>query len=466
MNIAIGLTSILVLTLATAYFVAQEFAYVAVDRGRLSQLADEGDAAAARALIVTGRLSFALSGAQLGITVTALLVGYVSEPYLGVGLADLLTSTTGVPHALSLSLSVIVALVLSTVVQMVIGELAPKNYAIARPVALARALSRSTLLYLRIAGPLIRLFDVASNKLLRSVGIEPVEELPHGATPEDLHRIIGESHAGGLLDDDLSHILDRGLAFRHLTAEQVMTPRIDVVSLPATAMAADLVDLLATGHSRFPVTGESIDDVMGVAGTQELLHVAPADRALVAVTEVMSEPVRVPSSLPLPALLEQLRQTHRQLAVVVDEYGGFAGIVTFEDVAEEVVGDILDEGDEPRESLGEPTSYDGWSLPARRRLDEVATETGIALPTSDDYDTVGGLVLAELGRTARTGDIVTVPWVQQADDDAVRRSAQLVVQTVSRHVPEWVRLVDLGPIESDVHADSTDRRTADQEVSR
>lgn len=237
MNIAIGLASILLLTLATAYFVAQEFAYITVDRGRLLQLAEQGDAAAARALRVTSRLSFTLSGAQLGITVTALLVGYVSEPYLGKGLAELLTGTTGPPESLSLSLSVAVAvaLALSTVVQMVIGELTPKNYAIARPVVLARL-------------------------------------LPHGATPEDLRHIIDQSHAGGLLDEDLSHLLDRGLLFRHLPADQVMTPRVDMVSVPATASVADVVELLGSGHSRFPVAGESVDDIVGVVGTREVLR--------------------------------------------------------------------------------------------------------------------------------------------------------------------------------------------------
>ncbi|MDE9364208.1 hemolysin family protein [Luteipulveratus sp. YIM 133132] len=462
MNITIGLVSILALTLATAYFVAQEFAYVAVDRGRLSQLADEGDAAAARALSVTGRLSFALSGAQLGITVTALLVGYVSEPYLGVGLAELITGSTGVSEALALSLSVLVALVLSTVVQMVVGELAPKNYAIARPVALARALSRSTVIYLAVAGPVIRLFDGASTRLLRSVGIEPVEELPHGATPEDLHRIIGESHAGGLLDENLSHLLDRGLAFRHLRAGEVMTPRVDAVTVPVAASVADLVGLLASGHSRFPVTGDSIDDVVGMVGTRELLRVPLDDRARMRVEEVMVDPVRVPSSLPLPGVLTQLRHAHQQLAVVVDEYGGLDGIISLEDVAEEVVGDIRDEGDQPAAVPSAPSSG-GWSLPARLRLDEVADTTGVVLPDGEDYDTLGGLVLARLGRVAVPGDRADVEWLHHTDDDAVRRAVRLTVEAVARHVPETVRLTDLGPIDDDA---STRAVEDDQEAGR
>jgi CBS domain containing-hemolysin-like protein len=172
--IAIGLLLILLLTAATGYFVAQEFGYVAVDRGALRRLADQGDAAARRALKVTGRLSFMLSGAQLGITVTVLLVGYVAEPFVGDGLADLL-GTAGVPQSVSLPVSLVLVLLLSTGIQMVLGELAPKNYAIARAVPLARALSRSTLIYLTMFGPVIKVFDLAAARLLRRVGVEPIE---------------------------------------------------------------------------------------------------------------------------------------------------------------------------------------------------------------------------------------------------------------------------------------------------
>ncbi|HEU4425553.1 MAG TPA: CNNM domain-containing protein, partial [Pilimelia sp.] len=233
MLILAGLVAILALTVATGYFVAQEFAYVAVDRGRLRALAGQGDVAAGRALRVTSRLSFMLSGAQLGITVTALLAGYVAEPYLGQGLADLL-GWAGMPRAASLSVAVVAALLFATVVQMVFGELAPKNLAIARPEVLARALARSTLVYLAVAGPVIRLFDAASNRLLRLVGIEPVEELPQGATAEDLDRIIATSHANGLLDADTCRLLDHGLDFRTRTAGEVMVPRVDVVTVRAT----------------------------------------------------------------------------------------------------------------------------------------------------------------------------------------------------------------------------------------
>lgn len=444
MLILVGLASILLLTAATGYFVAQEFAYVAVDRNRLRRAADEGDKAAERAYRVTQRLSFTLSGAQFGITVTALLVGYVSEPYLGSGLAALL-GATGLPAGVGAAVSIGLALLFSTGVQMVLGELAPKNLAIARPEALARALSRSTLLYLAVFGPLIKLFDTASTRLLRAAGIQPVEELPHGATAEDLRGIIDQSHQGGGLDEGTTRMLEGGLDFRALVAGQVMTPRVDVHVLRADEPAARVVELLDTGRSRFPVVGADVDDVVGVVGIAELLTVAPARRADTPVGSIAGPPLRLPDSLPLPEVLERLRAEHRQLAVVVDEFGGFAGVVSFEDVAEEVVGEILDE-DDRAESSAVPHSDGSWSVPARWRVDEIAEVTRIELPPGAGYDTVGGLVLERLGRLPRPGDRVEVEAAlpdappPAEDEEPVRRTAVIEVVEVRRHVPAEVLL--------------------------
>ncbi|MGB5951235.1 MAG: hemolysin family protein [Ornithinimicrobium sp.] len=437
MLIASGLLVIVVLTIATGYFVAQEFAYVSVDRGKLRKLADEGDAPAQRALAVTSRLSFTLSGAQFGITVTALLVGFAGEPLLGRGLAEWI-GLTGLSDAASLTLSLAITLGFSTALQMVLGELGPKNLAIARPVPLARALSRSTLLYLKIAGPIISLFDKASNALLRSVGIEPVEELPQGATPEDLGRIIADSALGGLLDEDLTKLLGRGLAFRGHAAEEVMTPRIDVQTVQADEPATRVLELLDTGHSRFPVIGRDIDDVVGVIGLHELLSVPAEQRSTLAVRDLAAEALILPESLPLPRVLEELRQRHRQIAVVVDEYGGFAGVITFEDVAEEVVGEIWDEDDDHET---EPTArLDGaWQLPARMRIDEVATMTAIELPEEPDYDTLSGLVMHQLGRMANAGDRVSVQWTDRDNEgDLQQISVEIEVLSIARYVPEVV----------------------------
>ncbi|RZU46699.1 CBS domain containing-hemolysin-like protein, partial [Krasilnikovia cinnamomea] len=363
MLIAVGVLSIVLLTAVTGYFVAQEFAYVAVDRARLRVLADGGDTAAGRALRVTQQLSFVLSGAQVGITVTALLAGYVAEPFLGRGTAELL-GAAGWSAAASASVSMVVALLFATVVQMVLGELAPKNLAIAQPEALARVLSRSTLLYLTVAGPVIRVFDAAANRLLRGVGIEPVEELPQGATTEDLDRIIAAAHTHGGLDARAARLLDHGLDFRVRTAGEVMRPRVDVVTVGVGDPALRVVTLLQTGHSRFPVLGDGVDDVVGVVSIADVVALEPADRGTTAVGALAAAPVLVPESAPLPAVLERLKGAHRQLAVVVDEYGGFAGVVTLEDVAEELVGEIVDEDDLP-EPVIEQAADGSWLLPGR-----------------------------------------------------------------------------------------------------
>nr|BFE68619.1 hypothetical protein GCM10020092_019200 [Actinoplanes digitatis] len=278
MLILVGLLLVILVTAVTGYFVAQEFGYVAVDRSRLRQQAERGDKASARALKVTERLSFVLSGAQLGITVTALIVGYVAQPYLGEGMADLF-GQAGVPTAVTGPLSFVLALLIATVVQMVLGELAPKNLAIVRSEALAKALGRSTLFYLAVFGPIIKLFDKAAAGLLRRIGIEPIEELPEGATEEDLEQIIAESRAGGHLDPELSALLDRGLDFRRRTASEVMVPRVDVVTVRATDPASRVVALLDTGRSRFPVrAGTGVDEIIGVVGITDVLPV-PLDRA-------------------------------------------------------------------------------------------------------------------------------------------------------------------------------------------
>jgi magnesium and cobalt exporter, CNNM family len=443
MLIAVGLALVVLLTLATGYFVALEFAYVSVDRTRLRQLADQGDVPAQRALDITSRLSFTLSGAQFGITVTALLVGYAGEPLIGVALAELL-GFTDLPYAMRLTIAVALVLVFSTVLQMVVGELAPKNLAIARPVPLARALSRSTVVYLAVAGPLIRLFDSASNRLLRSVGIEPVEELAPGATTEDLEHVIDESRKGGALDAELSSLLERGLAFRALSAEQAMTPRVSVDTAPAAATLDDLVELIRTSpHSRFPVVAQDVDDVIGVVGLAELLEVPRERWPEVTVADACSPAVVVPGSLPLPAALEQLRSSRRQLAVVVDEFGGFDGVLSLEDIAEEVVGDIFDEGDEPEPDAPQGPA-DTHTLSARLRLDEVEASTGIRLPEGADYATVSGLVMGRLGRIARTGDSVVVDEVldpADLDEPAPPDRIEIRVDEVERHVPAVVTLL-------------------------
>ncbi|QFG27565.1 HlyC/CorC family transporter [Actinomadura sp. WMMB 499] len=434
MDAALGLLAVLLLIAASGYFVAQEFAFVTADRPSMDQRAAEGDRAAARAVRVMGRLSFMLSGAQLGITVTSLLVGYIAKP----ALADLIApalAASGVPAGATGGIAVALGFTLATMAQMVLGELFPKNLALAKAEPLARALSASTLVYLAVAAPLIRLFDASANRLLRAVGIEPVQELHHGATLEELGHIIGES--GEQFQKGHADLLERALAFSERDAEEVMVPRVDVITVPATARAADLDEVIsATGRSRFPVVGEGVDDVVGVVGLEELVPLPPGAAARTPVSEIARPPLLLPSSLPLPEVVLRLQSAHEPVACVVDEYGGFAGIITWEDVAEELVGEIADEN-EPAEDLAIRRG-EWWTTDAGLRVDEVEHETGIALPEGD-YETVAGLLLQRLGRVARPGDVVDVALPRTRLDEPAR-TAIVEVLTVRRHVPGLVRV--------------------------
>lgn len=428
----LGVLSVFVLTAGTGYFVAQEFAYVSADRLALAREAEAGDRRAARALTVLGRLSFMLSGAQLGITVTGLVVGFIAEPSVSALLRPTL-SGLGIPDGAVSGISVVLAFVLATVVQMVLGELAPKNLAIAVPERLAKSLAGSTLAYLKVVGPVVRIFDGAANKLLRKVGIEPVEELHHGATLEELGHLIGESHEQGQLPRGTAELLDHALEFSERTLHAVMVPRADAVFVRKDATAAEAIGLIGRhGHSNYPVLGDHPDDVAGVLGVRELmgLPMRQADRrdrrcGGTRGAAAAGHPAAA------PAAVERMRERDDEFAVVLDEHGGVAGVVTYEDIAEELVGDIADESDTVTEVA--VADGDGWIVDAGRRLDEVAETTGIELPAEEDYDTVAGLIIDRLGRFPAIGDRLTVPLSHGA-------VAAIDVRALDRHVPERIRI--------------------------
>ncbi|SEC00732.1 hemolysin family protein [Streptomyces sp. TLI_105] len=426
MNAALGLLAVLVLTAGTGYFVAQEFSYVAADRLALAREAEAGDKRAARALKVLERLSFMLSGAQLGITVTGLVVGVLAEPSVSALLKPALDGT-GLSDGAVSAISVVLAFVIATVLQMVLGELAPKNLALAVPERLAKSLAASTLVYLKIVGPVVHVFDGAANKLLRKVGIEPVEELHHGATLEELSHLIGESHEQGQLPTDTAELLDHALEFSERNLDEVMVPRADAVFVRKDATLTEAVELIAEhGHSNYPVLGDHPDDVAGVLGVRDLVQLPADSFDRTTAGAAARRPLLLPDTLPLPQAVAQMRERDDEFAVVPDEHGGVAGVVTYEDIAEELVGDIADETDTVV-VLAVPDG-DGWRVDAGRRLDEIEDATGIALPEDEDYDTVAGLIIDRLGRFATIGDVLTV--------DDVR----IEVLSLDRHVPERVRI--------------------------
>jgi CBS domain containing-hemolysin-like protein len=436
LSILLGVLVVVAITVLTGYFVAQEFGYMAVDRSRLKVRAAAGDAVAERALGITRRTSFMLSGAQLGITVTGLLVGYVAEPMIGDGVAGLLGGT-----GFAVAVGALVALTVATVVQMVFGELFPKNLAIARPEPVARTLALSTSIYLAVFGWLIRLFDAASNALLRALRIEPVHDVEHAATPRDLEAIIDESRDSGDLDDDLSTLLDRVLEFTDRTARAAMIPRPRVTTVPANATVAELIEVMASGHSRLPVIGENPDDVVGVICLRDVLALeGHADLATLRLTDVARTPVLVPGSLPLPAVLDRLRAAGDEFAVVVDEYGGLAGVITVEDIAEELVGEITDEHD-PAGTDGLAGGDGEWTVPGTLSVEEAERLLDADLPEGE-YQTIGGLVINELQRLPHAGDSVrlTLANPSLSEEGEPPRTLVTTVLAVERHVPSSVRL--------------------------
>ncbi|MEV4892819.1 hemolysin family protein [Nonomuraea sp. NPDC055795] len=429
--------AVFVLTLATGYFVAQEFAYVSADRLSLAQRAADGDKKAAKAVRVMERLSFMLSGAQLGITVTALVVGFIAKPALAELIAPGLEAL-GVPEGAVGGIALTLGFVAATVIQMVLGELAPKNLALAKAESVARALAGSTIVYLAVAGPVIRLFDAAANRLLRAAGIEPVEELHHGATLEELGHIIGESEAHGHLPGSQADVLERALAFSDHTAEDVMVARVDVIAVSAAATVPALDRLIATyGHTHYPVLGDRLDDVVGVVSLRELTRVPPGEAATTRVGDLAREVLVVPFSTTLPDLVARMRDRGEEIAIVVDEHGGMAGLATWEDVAEELVGEIADEND--LDDLSVVRHGAAWDLDGRLRIDEIALATDLELPENDEYDTLAGLILYRLGRFAVPGDVIIVELPPSLDEGAPAR-ARLEVRTLDHHVPDRVRL--------------------------
>jgi CBS domain containing-hemolysin-like protein len=398
-----------VLVVGNAVFVAAETALVTVDRNLVESRAREGSVRFGRVRGTLQRLSTYLSGAQLGITVTSLAIGFVAEP----SIAALLR---GPLEALGLDADVVdvaavaLALLLATAVQMVFGELVPKNIALSRPVGSVVWVIIPLLVFTKLTRPLIAVLNGSANQLLRLVGVEPVEELRSARTPDELASVARRAGVQGALGSETAALMERSLTFGAKTAADVMTPRTRVRTVSASASVVTVIEATRdTGHSRFPVIGDSVDDIRGVIHVKQAVTVSELDRATTRIGEVMTAPVLVPPSIALDPLLDRLQQRGLQLAVVVDEYGGTAGIVTFEDLVEELVGDVVDEHDSPAPGIWRQPD-ESWLVSGLLRPDEIQAAIGLELPTGRaDYETVAGLILQLLRRIPEVGDQVDVP---------------------------------------------------------
>jgi CBS domain containing-hemolysin-like protein len=421
------LATALLLVVMCGVFVAAEFAFVTVDKLQVERAAAEGDASAQGVLTGLRSLSTQLSGAQVGITVTNLGIGFLAEP----AIADLIDGplgSAGVPDGVVKPLAIGIGLTFGTVLTMIFGELVPKNLAIARPMATARATQLPMRLFTAVNRYPIRLLNGSANAIVRRLGMEPQEELRSARSSTELASLIQRSADIGTLDADTAELMERSVEFGSRTAGEIMTPRMRTHSLEVNDRASAVIDLARqTGHSRFPVL-DAEDTVVGTVHVKHAVALPLRERSTTKVKHLMVRPIVVPDSLRLDPLMALLRKDGFQLAVVLDEYGGHAGIVTLEDVIEEIVGDIADEHD--RLGAQARQRRDGsWSLSGLLRPDEVEDITGIALPEDEDYDTIAGLVLKVIGRVPETGDMAEVPVPDpQASDEPREQLAVLTVE--------------------------------------
>jgi CBS domain containing-hemolysin-like protein len=404
----LGLVAVAALTLGTAISVASEFSLTALERSQVdAHVAEVGDRRARAVQRAHRSLSFQLSGSQLGITVTTLVTGYIAEPAIATlfrpGLAAL-----GFSPGLAAGTATVLSLLLATALSMVFGELVPKNLAIADPLRVARAVVWLQSGFAHAFRWLINGLNAAANSVVRKLGIEPAEELRSARSARELSSLVRSSAQHGTLDAGTATLLDRSLRFTDRVAEDLMTPRVRVESLGADATVADMVALARrSGFSRFPVHNSDPDAVLGVVHVKQAFGLDPDERARVAVGDLVQDVPTVPASLDGDELLTRLRSSGLQLAVVVDEYGGTAGIVTLEDLVEEIVGDVRDEHDRAEQATVRPLGRGSWLVSGLLRDDEVADATGFTMPPGA-YETLAGLVLTRLGRIPDVGEEVTV----------------------------------------------------------
>jgi CBS domain containing-hemolysin-like protein len=424
------LLAALALILANGVFVAAEFSLVTVERGEVSRLALAGNRGAQGIQAALRRLSFQLSGAQLGITITSLLLGVIAES----ALAHLLRPAVDVlPGRSGESVSTMLALFIATVSQMVLGELVPKNAGLSRPMAVARLSTPPQRIFSAVFAPLIKGYNATANAIVRAFGAEPQDELASARSPDELSMLMSLSVEAGTLPTGTAAMLRRALRFGDRSAAEAMTPRPDCVTVTDTSTVAEFLILARKErHLRLPVTGGELDDIVGVASVVDAFAVPEAARAATRVARIRRPPVLVPESLDLAALQERLFAARAEMAVVVDEYGGFAGIVTVEDLAEELVGDIADEYDLPEEGSEGPVAGllaagASVAVPAMLRAHEAEERTGFQMPEGP-YETLAGLLISRLGRLPEPGDAVVVNgWTLRADTIRRRRIEQMTL---------------------------------------
>ena len=435
-EIVLLITSVL-LILACGVFVAAEFSLIAANRTTVERLAARGDSRAKGVLKALTTLSTQLSSAQVGITITNLLIGFLAEPAISAIIRPWLQALA-IPEAVVTTLAVLIGLLLATALTMVFGELVPKNIAIAKPIATAKRVQGPLLFFTSAMRWPIRLLNSSANVFLRKIGIEPQEELASARSADELISLVRRSAEKGTIPRETAIMLERSLNFGDLTALDVMTPRVRVKALPKDVFVSDVFELAKqTGLSRFPVYGQSLDDVVGFVHIKHALAVARAQRRTTALSTIMRPPILVPSTIELEPLLENLRAGGFQMAIVIDEFGGMDGLVTIEDLLEELVGEVHDEHDRIRSDIR--LMSDGtWLLSGLLRPDEVGEELGIFLPEEEEVETIGGLMLHHLEKIPGVGEWAELRCVDRKGSEMI---ALLTVERMDGRRIDRIRLL-------------------------
>lgn len=434
-----------VLLLANGFFVAAEIALLAARRARVEERADAGDPRAAIALKALRELSITFSGAQLGITMCSLGLGAVAEPAVAAVLERLLLAA-GVPASVGPGIGFAIALSIVVFLHMVVGEMAPKNLALARAEDVSLRLARSFAAFVWVFRPLIVVLNASANLLVRAVRVEPVDEHNLVHTPQELVLALRESLREGTVAAQDARVLSAVLQLNQIDAEAAMTPRVDLHAVADDDAVGDVLDLAArTGHTRFPVHHEDPDDVVGIVHVKDVLIRDPAALDGLVVADVLRPVAAVPESLPLPQLLTDMRQDRSHAVLVVDEYGATAGLVTLEDVLEELVGELEDEFDPA--AVRRRRGQDDWVVDGLLRRDELERLTGLRLP-AEETETVNGWFAEQLGRLVRRGDVLEHEgWRLRVLTLAGRRAGRIEVVPPPREEPTEDPEHDAGPVD-------------------
>ncbi|HZA12085.1 hemolysin family protein [Mycobacterium sp.] len=436
----LAVLAFVLLTAGTAVFVCAEFSLTSLERSTVDANARTGGRRDKLVQRAHRTLSFQLSGAQIGISITTLITGYLAEPLIARLLHGPLAAASLPKHLLD-GVSLALALLIATSVSMVFGELVAQYLAVAKPLPVARAVAGPQLLFSMLFTPLIHLTNGTANWILRRLGIEPAEELRSARSPQELGSLVRTSARAGALDPLTAALVDRSLQFGARTAEELMTPRTEIETLEGDDTVADLVvKAMETGYSRFPIVRGDLDETIGIVHVKQVFEVPHGQRERTRLATLARPVAVVPSTLDGDALMAQIRANGLQTALVADEYGGMAGMVTVEDLIEEIVGDIRDEHDEPTPDV--VRTPNGWRVAGLLRVDEVADAVGFRAHEGE-YDTIGGLVMHELGHIPVEGESVEL---KEFDPDAELENPPRWRATVARMDGRRIDMIELVPL--------------------